>query len=216
MKQPCNKILILDDHILFGEGLKLLLCNNFGAEVTVEHDIESLLANISDLNQYSLIIIDLHMPEIDGFSVLKAIRNQELNVNVVAVSSSEDQKEIEKAISLGVNGYIPKNSKTDEMLKGIETVLNGQRYLPPDWDGQINWLPQAAQDTKQLGKIGPRQIEVLNMMRDGLRNKQIALILGVSESAVKSHVEILFRELRVSNRTACVGAGIRDGLINAS
>ena len=214
MSRPPRKILIIDDHLLFGDGLKLLLQQLGDFDVRVENNVQALLEDIQSLKQYSLLIVDLHIPGMDGFALLRALKKQKIELDVVVVSGTENQSEIEYAIALGVKGYIPKDSSTDEMLAGIDKVLKGARYLPAKWESQINWLEQdTAEDKPNVGKIGPRQIEVLGMMRDGLRNKQIGLVLGISESAVKSHVEILFKELHVENRTACVLAGIKQGLI---
>lgn len=212
---PVKKILVIDDHLLFGDGLRMLL-NQIGEfEVSVSADVQTTLDDIDALRKYALVIIDLHMPGMDGFSFLKAVRKQKLGVDVVVVSGTENQSEIELAIALGAKGYIPKDSSTDDMMLGIQTVLQGARYLPEKWEAQINWLENEGAEVKVgPGKIGKRQLEVLEMMRDGLRNKQIGLVLGISESAVKSHVEILFKELHVENRTACVLAGIQQGLID--
>jgi len=209
-----KKILIIDDHLLFGDGLKLLLSQLGDVHITVGDNVQAILGDIHNLKKNTLIVMDLHMPGMDGFSFLRAVRKQKLELDEVVVSGTENQSEIELAIRLGAKGYIPKDSNTADMLMGIETVLNGSRYLPDHWEAQINWLEQDEPESQiGRGKIGPRQIEVLGMMRDGLRNKQIGLVLGISESAVKSHVEILFKELHVVNRTACVLAGIKLGLI---
>lgn len=214
VNSPIQKILIVDDHLLFADGLKLLLSQLGNVEISVVSDVQKVLNDTQKLKSFALIAIDLHMPGMDGFSFLNAVRKQKLALRVVVISGTENQTEIEQAIALGAKGYIPKDSSTDEMLHGIKIVLEGSRYLPEKWEAQINWLEkQDGADQLGPGKIGPRQLEVLGLMRDGLRNKQIGLVLGVSESAVKSHVEILFRDLHVQNRTACVLEGIRLGLV---
>jgi DNA-binding NarL/FixJ family response regulator len=215
VNSPLKKILIIDDHLLFADGLKLLLSQLGNVEITVLSDVQKVLCDTQKLKTYALIVIDLHMPGMDGFSFLNAVRKQKLDLRVVVISGTENQTEIEEAIALGANGYIPKDSSTEEMMRGIKMVLDGSRYLPEKWEAQINWLEKDnVADQVGPGKIGPRQLEVLGMMRDGLRNKQIGLVLGISESAVKSHVEILFRDLHVENRTSCVLEGIRLGLID--
>jgi len=100
------------------------------------------------------------------------------------------------------------------MLLGIQTVLNGKRYLPHKWLNQISWFSSDAVTHKNpMQRVGPRQLDVLKMMGDGLQNKQIAAVLGISVSAVKSHIRILFDALNVRNRSACVQVGIQKNLI---
>jgi len=210
------RILIIDDHLLFADGLEMMLVEQ-DQNIRVDRwvTVQTAIDNAEILEQYDLAIVDLQLPELDGFSFLQMLRSQALHLKTVIVSGTESQSEIERAVALGALGLISKDSSKEEMLKGIRAVLNGKRYLPRKWVDQIQW-PDSNQKLPDnpLEKVGPRQLEVLKMMGDGLQNKQIADVLGISVSAVTSHIKILFTALEVKNRAACVQAGIKRKLIS--
>ena len=210
------KILIIDDHLLFADGLEMMLAE-ISPDVTLERwtQVQTAIDQQDTLESYDLALVDLHLPERDGFSFLQLLHAKRLHLKTVVVSGTESQAEIERAIASGAHGFISKDSGKHEMLQGIRAVLAGKRYLPPKWRGQISWpLPNAEPPQNPMAKVGPRQLEVLKMMGDGLQNKQIASVLGISVSAVKSHIKILFTALGVKNRAACVQAAIQRKLIN--
>jgi len=200
-----KKILLIDDHKLFVDGLIMILessDNNF--EVESSNDAQKVLLDIESLASYDLILIDLYMPEFSGFSFLTAMRSQAVNVIVAVISSSEKKFEIERALSLGAQGFIPKESSSEEFIYAAQQLLENKRYLPMNWLGEIDWKSDCDDQSNMPEVLTKRQIEVLELIRDGLQNKQIALVLGISASSVKSHVEQLFKRLSVNNRTSCV------------
>lgn len=209
--------LIIDDHLLFADGLKMLLQQHFQITVETSASVDRWLKEPARLAAFSIVIVDLHMPGLSGFNFLEACKQRGLETNLVVISGSEDQGDIERAINLGARAFIPKDASTEEVIEGINSVMRGEYYLPAKWEAQIDLSKRRAAEVKTHYpvKITHRQIQVLKMIRDGLRNKQIALVLGISESAVKSHVEILLREMQVKNRTACVVEGIKLGIISA-
>jgi len=129
------------------------------------------------------------------------------------LSGSEKLSDVEKAIRLGAKGFIPKDSDSSEMLKAVNDLINGKRYLPIQFDGKIDWvLPQLKKPIK-ANPLTKRQTQVLGLMCDGMQNKQIAAVLGISTSSVKGHIELLFKHLNVNNRTACVNAAREKKMI---
>jgi len=213
MSDKEKKILIIDDHALFADGLSLILQGlDFGVEVVVSNSATQVLSEIEVLSKYDLVLIDLHMPSVDGFSFLSAMRVQKMPVKVGVISGTENKNEIERSIGLGAQGFIPKDSSSDEMLNAVSILLKGKNYLPEQWIGEIDFL--VSEDQEVSTQIATeRQRQVLELMQDGLQNKQIAMVLGISVSAVKGHVEKIFKLLDVNNRTACVQAARARGLI---
>ncbi len=201
---PSKKLLIVDDHTLFADGLSLILQTSKNQIVSVvANSATQILNDTEKLVQYDLVLIDLHMPSLDGFSFLSAIRSQNLAVNVAVISGTESKMEIERALLLGANGFIPKDSPSNEMIHAVNQLLGGNRYLPAAWLGQIDFI--VGDSSSNLPAVmTDRQRQVLELMQEGLQNKQIALVLGLSVSAVKGHIEKLFKLLSVNNRTACV------------
>jgi DNA-binding NarL/FixJ family response regulator len=200
-----QRLLIIDDHLLFADGLKLILSDpDEGLDITVCNDALQALADQKSMTSYDLVLVDLNMPQCSGFSFLTAVRLQELSVDVAVVSGAEDKSEIERAIQLGAKGFIPKDSESTEMVRAVKLLLEGKRYLPDHWIGEIDWLASNENRKLAASNLTDRQKQVLKLMSEGLQNKQIAAILGVSVSSVKGHIELLFKNLNVNNRTACV------------
>jgi len=178
------------------------------------------------LAQQTVLIIDDHRLFADGLSVLLRQMDAALNVTteysaqkVLFVSGNEELPDVEHALRLGARGYIPKSLPSAEMVTAIKKVLNGDLFLPHNWDESINWAACNPKfNTKKQTEISvaglrPRQIEVLELMHKGHTNLKIASILGISESAVKSHISILFKALDTKNRTAAIKAGLEQALI---
>ena len=209
-----KNILIIDDHQLFADGLALILGSsgeNFN--VTIYHDAEQLIRHDTDLNTADLILVDLHMPRFDGFSFLRSMRARKKCTPIGVISGTDNEAEIELSIGLGAKGFIPKDTASGEMLNAVKKILSGDRYLPMHWGGKIDWAGNDDAPVAVLTTLTPRQLEILQLMCDGLQNKQMATALGISVSSVKGHIELLFKNLNVNNRTACVIQGQKLGII---
>jgi DNA-binding NarL/FixJ family response regulator len=212
-----QRILLIDDHQLFSDGLELIL-SKLGADVVVEQTASArvALSDVEKLGEYDLILVDLEMPNIDGFGFLKAIKERGITTPVAIVSASQNRTDIETSLKLGAVGFIPKYASSPEMLAGVAQVLKGQNFVPEHIVGPIDWPTSTdkpnPKNVRSL-KISQRQYEILQMMYAGNSNNDIAIVLNISESAVKTHVSRLFRALEVKNRTACVRAAIEKDLI---
>jgi len=213
MSNTKTKILIIDDHALFADGLSLIL-KSLGShiDVSISNGATRILSDIESLLNNDLILIDLHMPTMDGFSFLSAVRVQKIPITVGVISGTERKSDIERAIGLGAQGFIPKDSPSAEMLKAVSLLLDGKNYLPGQWLGEIDFLDYAHQ-ADNSDAITERQRLVLELMKDGLQNKQMAIVLGISVSAIKGHIENIFKTMGVNNRTACVQAARERGLV---
>jgi len=208
-----KRILIIDDHSLFADGMALILrMHDPRLSVEIANEAGTVLNDTAALSRYDLILIDLHMPRLNGFAFLHAVSMQKLNVRVAVISGTENKGEIERAISLGVCGFIPKDTPSKELQNAVDRMLLGNSYLPEKWLGEIDWLVGKTSEIT-TESLTSRQLEVLNLMRDGLQNKQIAMVMGISLSAVKGHIENIFKVLNVNNRTACVQAARSVGLL---
>ena len=200
-----KKILIIDDHRLFADGLALILQGSpMNPEVTVTCNAQDALKNTDELCSYDLVLVDLHIPKFSGYAFLTALKTQKLSVAVAVISGVERQDEIERAIRLGAQGFIPKHSHIQELIAASEHLMAGNRYLPKQWIGKVDWVQTIDLVGDEGHGLTQRQIQVLKLMREGLQNRQIALALGVSTSAIKRHIELLFKHFNVNNRTLCV------------
>jgi len=215
-----QKILIIDDHRLFVDGLKLVLSQQDASLcIRTEHNARVLLDDIAALDQYDLIIIDINMPNLNGFDFLHALNQQNSKINVLVMSASEKISDVENALRLGANGFAPKHLPSMELLAAINTAIAGKPYLPHNLSELVDWSTCNTGDnvpiksTARASELRPRQIEVLKLIQEGHINTQIGAILGISESAVKSHISIIFKALKTPNRTAAVRVATELGLI---
>ena len=220
MKLVQQTVLIIDDHRLFADGLSLLLRQmDETLTVTTEYSAQAALAKLKWLKTFDLLLIDVNMPNLTGFDFLQALNERSIHIKVLFVSGNEELPDVEQALRLGARGYIPKSLPSAEMVTAITKVLAGDMFLPRNWDDSINWaacnpkLNTKRQEKISVAGLRPRQIEVLGLMHKGHTNIKIALILGISESAVKSHISILFKALDTKNRTAAIKAGLEQALI---
>jgi len=205
-----QRFLVVDDHRLFLEGMRHLL-SELGDDVSVEltDNVESGLAKIDQGNKYDLLLVDISLPEMDGYALIQSLNERGLIVPVVVVSSTSDISDIRRCLRMGASGFIHKNSSSEEMLIAVKKVLAGDIALPEDLYRQLDVVTRAKKQDQILApsdkpEIGDRQLDVLKLMDEGLSNKQIARVLAISEATVKYHIGVLFKHLGVKNRTSCL------------
>ncbi len=166
----------------------------------------ALLDQDADLD---LVLLDLAMPGVRGFSGLMYLRAQYPSVPVVVVSANDDPAVIRRCMEFGASGFIPKTLGVDEMGRAISRVLEGGVWTPPDVDLKAGADSEAADLMGRLATLTPQQVRVLMMLSEGLLNKQIAYNLSVSEATVKAHVSAILQKLGVESRTQAVIAAAK-------
>ncbi len=196
------KILVCDDHPIFREGLCEALAE-FDAEFVEASDSATALRSVGEDADMDLVLLDLSMPGVDGWSTFRTLRERHPAVPVVIVSASEDPDDIRRALDGGASGFVPKSSPIEVLRSALRLVLAGGVYVPaavlaeraaPDARSQ-------AQSRERAPALTPRQIDVLKLLSRGLTNREIAAVLGIAEGTVKTHLRTLFEVLDVSNRT---------------
>ena len=208
-----HRIVIADDHPLFRDALRLAVQDAL-ADVTIDDagSLKETLDILTATDDVDLVLLDLKMPGVQGFSGLMLMRAQFPLVPVVVVSGSEETSVISRAISLGALGFIPKSAPVKDMQAAISTVLKGDVWLPEHVDLSTQRNAEMDDLAHRLSTLTPQQTRVLMMLREGLLNKQIAYELSVSEATVKAHVSAILQKLNVDSRTQAVIAASRiDG-----
>ena len=211
------KLLIVDDHPVVRDGLAALL-RQLAPEVTVllaEGGSQGLdLANgHPDLD---LVVLDLAMPGSDGFAMLREFGRLQPQLPVVVVSSSEDPRDVRRALASGALGYIPKSAPPRTILAAMQFVLAGNIYVPTLLaQNPASMRDEAADDSGRRSAVNltVRQTDVLRLLREGRSNKEIGRTLGLSEKTVKVHVTALLKALNVANRTQAAAMADKAGLI---
>lgn len=199
------KILIIDDHSLFREGLSHVL-NELTDTVNIlqASDYEHALQHLSQNPDLELVLLDLNIPGKDGFAVLESFGEKNPTLPVVIVSGSNQCSDVKRAIDSGAVGYIPKESTGKVMLSALKLILAGGIYAPPELM-QYEATDKQMTDYNSLG-LTNRQSEVLALLVEGYSNKKIANSLNLAEPTVKMHVTAILKALGVSNRTQAVRA----------
>ena len=204
------RLVIADDHPLFRGALReavsgLLERVNI-AEAGTFDEVAELLERGGDVD---LILLDLTMPGVRGFSGLMYMRAQYPSVPVIVVSANDDPAAIRRCMDFGASGFIPKTLGVEAMRDAISRILNGGVWTPPDVDLSAGSDTEAAELMARMATLTPQQVRVLMMLSEGLLNKQIAYQLSVSEATVKAHVSAILQKLGVESRTQAVIAAAK-------
>jgi len=196
-----------EDHPVFREGLSLILSSQADMVVVAE-------ASTADeaLEQYrqlrpDLVLMDQRLPGASGTEALIAIRNQSPQAKIIMLTTSSGDVEIQRALRAGASAYVLKSTPKNELLQIIREVAAGRRRIPFDVAGCV---------AEHLGQedLTPRELEVLELIRDGNRNKQIADKLSISETTVNFHIKNIVEKLQANDRTHAVTIALRRGLLH--
>jgi DNA-binding NarL/FixJ family response regulator len=199
------RFLIADDHPLFRGALREAVSGLFEqVEIGEAGSFEDVAKLLESGGEVDLILLDLNMPGVRGFSGLMYLRAQYPSVPIVVVSANDDPTVIRRCMALGTSGFIPKTLGIEEMRAAIKRVLEGGVWTPPDVDLSAGADTETANLLARLASLTPQQVRVLMMLSEGLLNKQIAYELGVSEATVKAHVSAILQKLGVESRTQAV------------
>jgi DNA-binding NarL/FixJ family response regulator len=205
-------IIIADDHPLFRGALVQALKAMAEDVVIIEcGEFSAALKAGEDNPDADLMLLDLAMPGVSGFSGLMTLRAQFSTLPIVIVSATDDCATVRRSIELGASGFIPKSSGLDDIRNGIRTVLDGGIFTPGGDAGLGDDDPALSEIFDRLKTLTPQQNRVLTMLAEGLLNKQIAYELSVSEATIKAHVSAILLKLNVDSRTQAV---IKLGKIN--
>lgn len=201
------RFLIIDDHPLFREALHSAVQMAYPEVDTVEaRSITEAMDLLADATPFDLALLDLSMPDVHGFDGLLQLRTRHPRLPVVIVSGHEDAKIISEALSYGAAGFIPKSARKDDLASAIRSIMDGAIYVPQNYQSPPPDAERAdrADMVQRLAKLTPQQLRVLQMLRQGMLNKQIAYELQVGETTVKAHVSEILRKLNVYSRTQAV------------
>ncbi len=203
MSENGFRFIIADDHPLFRGALRQTLEMLYPDAVIEEAGaLEDVTASLGDDGDVDLVLLDLSMPGMRGFSGLMFLRAQFPAVPVVIVSANEDVLAIRHCIEFGASGFIPKSHGIDVIREAISSVMAGNVWTPPDVD--LSESDESIDLVQRLATLTPQQVRVLMMLSEGLLNKQIAYELSVSEATVKAHVSAILQKLGVESRTQAV------------
>lgn len=208
------KVMLADDHVLMREGIRQLLEFDGRIEVIGEaNDGVECLKKLPEICP-QVLLLDINMPKKNGIEVLKEIRDKKMDVKVLVLTVHDEVEYLLKAIDIGVDGYIMKDSESSELIKAIHTIVNGENYIQPKLIPALNSkLLSRDEDKSKIDSLTSRELEVLIQVANGMFNKEIATSLDISERTVKNHVSNIFKKINVSDRTQAAVFAIKNDLI---
>jgi DNA-binding NarL/FixJ family response regulator len=210
MSEPQYRLVIADDHPLFRGALREAVAGLIaGADIAEAGAFDEVPKLLDKGGEVDLVLLDLAMPGVRGFSGLMYLRAQYPSVPVMVVSANDDPAVIRRCMDFGASGFIPKTLGIERMREAIKRVLGGGVWTPPDVDLAGGGDAETAAMMARLATLTPQQVRVLMMLSEGMLNKQIAYELTVSEATVKAHVSAILQKLGVDSRTQAVIAAAK-------
>ena len=210
---PIN-VMIADDHSMIREGLKQLL--ELEGEFKVIAEASDGIECIDKLKevQPDVLLLDINMPNRNGLEVLQIMKDKKIKVKVLVLTIHSEVEYLLKAVDIGVNGYLLKDSESAELKKAIVAVMNGDSYIQPSLIPVFNAkMIDRDTDSVKIESLTKRELEVLKNLSYGMYNKEIAEKLEISERTVKNHISNIFKKIEVTDRTQAAVFAIRNNLI---
>lgn len=208
------KIMIADDHSMIREGLKNLLELDGDIQVIAEAvDGEDCLDKLQVVKP-DVLLLDINMPKKNGLEVLKSLKSKKSKLKVLVLTVHNEIEYLMKAVDIGVNGYVLKDSESAELKKAIFTVAEGETYIQPSLIPALNAkMIETNKDAEKIKSLTKRELDVLKLLAVGMFNKEVGKRLEISERTVKNHVSNIFKKLGVTDRTQAAVFAIRNNLV---
>ena len=200
------RILSVEDHPVFREGLATIISSQ--RDMLLVAQASNAVEAVGEFRRHrpDITLMDVHLPGTNGTDALITIRGEFPQARIIMLTTSDGDGEIQRAMRAGASAYVLKSMPKDELLNVVRAVHSGRRHIPPE---------VAARLAEHLGDedLTTRELEVLRLIRDGYRNKQIADQLSIAETTVNFHIKNLVEKLQANDRTHAVTIALRRGLL---
>ncbi len=207
MELPPIRILSVDDHDLIRKGIAAILSNAPGLALIAEASTSAAAVHLYRKHLPDVTLMDLRLPDRTGIETVIEIRQEFPHAKIIALTSYDGDQDIYRALEAGVRGYLLKEMVHTEIVRAIQVVQSGKRYIPSEVTDQLSgFFPEVA--------LTPREVDVLSLVARGLANKEIADLLGTASGTIKAHVQSILGKLGAKDRTHAVTLGLRRGIIH--
>lgn len=210
------RVLLADDHQMVREGLRMILSQN--NHIKVIGEAVNGLGAVEMAQQLSpdVVVIDIGMPDLNGIDATRQIRTANPRIEVIGLSAHADRRYVLRMLEAGAAGYVQKSAAGEELIRAVEMVSRGKRYLSPEIahtvvDSYVNRVFPG--ELSPLTQLGGREREVLQLLAEGSTSKQIAVTLHISSRTVETHRRNLMKKLDLHNVAELTRYAIREGLV---
>ena len=209
-------IAIIDDHKMVREGLRQLLEFEGDINVIAEAGDGEEGYDVIKNNKPDVVLLDINMPKMNGLELLKKVRSEKDDTRILILTIHNEVEYLKKAVEIGVNGYVLKDSESAVLKQAIMNVNNGEIYIQPSIAPLLVEANNKLENDKDdpMNILSSREFEVLKLVSEGLFNKEIAYKLSISEKTVKNHVSNIFKKIGVSDRTQAAVYAIKHNLVD--
>ena len=207
-------VLLVDDHKMLREGIKQLL--EFDDEIVVSNQASSgaELQDFLSKEHFDVVVLDINLPDVSGIDLISFIKTNYPNTKVLMLTVHNDVDYLMNSLEAGANGYILKDSSSDDLINAIKTVHNGERYVELSMVTALNSrLLQRHNNELKAKKLTKRENQILTSIAEGKSNKDIAEFYDISERTVKNHITNIFNKIDVTDRTPAAVFAIRNNLV---
>jgi len=213
------RVLIIDDHTLFRSGLRELLERRGIAVVGAVGDGREGCDLVRELLP-DVVLLDLRMPEVDGLAVLDRLNRAALDIPVVMLTTSSEERDLVESLRNGARGYLLKDMEPNQLIDSLHEIVGGKTVVASDMAGVLARVVQgeerAPQRETQFSELTPREMEILCHLAEGQSNKVIARELGITDGTVKLHVRAILRKLGVQSRVEAAIRAVEEGVCRKS
>ena len=207
MITPRIRVLCVDDHRIVREGIGLIIARQPDMEVVGSAATGEEAVAVFKRERPDVTLMDLQLPTMSGLEAIHAIRREDADARIIVLTMYQGDEDIHRALAAGATTYLLKDTLSDDLIRFVREVHAGRRPIRADVKARLD--ERATQPT-----LTPREVQVMELVSDGRRNKEIAVLLGISEETVQVHLKNIFAKLKVGERTAAVNVAIRRGIVH--
>ncbi len=207
MTTPRIRVLCVDDHRIVREGIGLIIARQPDMEVVGSAATGEEAVALFKRERPDVTLMDLQLATMSGLEAIQAIRREDADARIIVLTMYQGDEDIHRALTAGATTYLLKDTLSDDLIRFVREVHAGRRPIRADVKARLD--ERATQPT-----LTPREVQVMELVSEGRRNKEIAVLLGISEETVQVHLKNIFAKLKVGERTAAVNVAIRRGIVH--